>query len=138
MSELGQKRHHDFCFTSESGHRVEQGACPLSANSCHSRHLFDHLVGACEHGRRYRQAKCLRGFEVDGEFVLGRRLHREIGCLFALEDAIDVTGSEQRRVDPVTTVSIGSCAEAGPDHRAVNGYVDLPILPKDEKPLVEV
>ena len=37
------------------------------------------------------EAKCLGGFQIDDQFELGRLLDRQIGGLFALEDAIDVT-----------------------------------------------
>jgi hypothetical protein len=48
--------------------------------------LFDRLVSAGEHRRRHVQAEPLRGFEVDDQFVLGRRLHGKVGGLPALED----------------------------------------------------
>jgi hypothetical protein len=32
--------------------------------------------------------ECLRGFEIDDQFILGGRLHWLISCLFALENAI--------------------------------------------------
>src|SRR5262245_25534263 len=54
---------------------------------------FDHLVGAGEHGRRQVEPKRLRGFEVDHQVELGRRLHWQVGRLLALEDAIDIAGS---------------------------------------------
>ena len=38
------------------------------------------------------EAERLGGLEVDHQLVLGRRLHRQIGRLLALEDAIDVAG----------------------------------------------
>jgi len=37
--------------------------------------LFDHLVSACEHGRRHSDAEGFGGLEIDDELVLGRRLH---------------------------------------------------------------
>ena len=38
--------------------------------------LFDHLVGAGEERRWHSNAKRLGRFEIDYQFVLGRRLHR--------------------------------------------------------------
>jgi hypothetical protein len=54
------------------------------------RNSFDHLVGAREHRRRDFETKRLRGLEIDHQLVLGRRLHKQVGRLLALEDAIDV------------------------------------------------
>jgi len=45
------------------------------------------FVGAGEQRRRNLQAQRLRGFEIDHEFVLGRRLHRQVSRLVALENA---------------------------------------------------
>ena len=42
--------------------------------------------------RRHVEAERLGGLEVDHQLVLGRRLHRQVGRLLALEDAIDVAG----------------------------------------------
>jgi hypothetical protein len=52
--------------------------------------LFDHLVGACEERGRHREAECLGCFEIDHQLVLSGRLHRQVGWLLALEDAIDI------------------------------------------------
>ena len=38
------------------------------------------------------EAERLGGLEIDHQLVLGRRLHRQVGRLLALEDAIDVAG----------------------------------------------
>src|SRR5262245_53706176 len=53
---------------------------------------FDHLVGAGEQGVWNGQSKSLGGLDVDHQLILGRGLHREVGRLLALEDAIDITG----------------------------------------------
>jgi hypothetical protein len=41
--------------------------------------LFDDLVGARQQRRWYVEAERFRGLEVDGEFVLVRGLHGQIG-----------------------------------------------------------
>ena len=68
--------------------------CPVRANTDRMRRskvrLFDHLVGAGKQRRRHGQSKRLRRFEIDHQFVLGWRLHRQVSRLLALEDAIDV------------------------------------------------
>ena len=38
------------------------------------------------------EAERLGSLEVDDQLVLGRRLHRQVGWLLALEDAVDVAG----------------------------------------------
>src|SRR6516165_2242887 len=53
---------------------------------------FDHLVGAGEHGGRYLEAEGPRGLKVDHQLVFGRCLHRQVGRILTLEDAIDVCG----------------------------------------------
>src|SRR5215813_324983 len=66
-------------------------------------HSFDHLVGAGEHRRRNCEAKRLGSLEIDYQLILGRRLHRKIRWLLALEDAIDIAGRA-----PVLVSKIGS------------------------------
>ena len=73
--------------------------------------LFDHLVGACEHGRRDGEAKRLGGLEVQHQLVPRRRLHRQVGGLLALEDAIDIAGRAPGQVDQIGP--IGDQAAAG-------------------------
>ena len=43
------------------------------------------------------EAEGLGGLEIDRQLVLGRRLHRQIGRLLALEDAVDVE-AERRTI----------------------------------------
>ena len=54
--------------------------------------------------RRHVEAERLRGLEVDHEFVLSRRLHREVGWLLAFKDTIDVAGCATHLVESVEPV----------------------------------
>jgi hypothetical protein len=91
MSALGHKR----TFRSA----ITMSALPPKADMCSATRyvrfvpiadiaaLFDHLVGACKQRRRYGEDKRLGSADVDHQFVLGRRLDRQVGRLLALEDA---------------------------------------------------
>ena len=46
----------------------------------------------------------LGGLEVDHQLVLGRRLHRQIGGLLALENAIDVASRAPVLVDVINPI----------------------------------
>ena len=66
--------------------------------------LFDNLVSTCEHGRRHGEAEGLGRLEIDHQLVLCRRLHRKIGWLLALEDAINIAGSAPELIKIVRPV----------------------------------
>ena len=50
--------------------------------------LFDHH----EERRRHFEAERLGGLEINHELILGRRLHRKVGRLLTLKQAIDIAG----------------------------------------------
>ena len=87
----------------------------LSANSGHAPQqttsLFDHLIGSCEQRRRHGETERLRGLEIDRQFVLGRRLHRQVGRLLAFEDAVDVARRSPKLIGRIRPV--GDQAAAG-------------------------
>src|SRR5262245_1337202 len=60
---------------------------------------FDYLVGTGEQRGRHFNAECLGCLEIDRQLVLRRRLHREVGGLGTLQDAIDVAGRSPVVVD---------------------------------------
>jgi hypothetical protein len=67
---------------------------PKPAVSSRSKTVFllDDLVGGHLHDQRHREAERLRRFEIDDEFDLRGLLHRKLGGLLTLEDAIDIEG----------------------------------------------
>jgi hypothetical protein len=65
---------------------------------------FDHFISAGEKRGRDRQTERLRGLEIDGDFVSGRRLHWHIGRLFTFEDATDVAGGTAVKLVNVNAV----------------------------------
>jgi hypothetical protein len=79
MSALGQKQ--TFAV------HKPMSALPPKADMCVS---FDHFVSAGEYGRRHSEAKRLGRFQIEHQLGLGRRLHRKVGGLLALEDAVDI------------------------------------------------
>ena len=87
---------------SASARRPPLLVIPSSSHGIHL--LLDHLVGAHQHGRRHVEAERLCGLQVEHGLVPGRRLHRQVGRLLALEDAIDVAGCLLVLVDTIRPV----------------------------------
>jgi hypothetical protein len=97
-----RSRHVRFApIASELSHRSESTRCAnrVVAHRSKKAPLLDHLVGASEHRWRHIEAKRPRGLEIDDQFVLGRRLYRQVGWLLTLENAIDVGGGAAVLVD---------------------------------------
>src|SRR5437763_10790762 len=80
---------------------------------------FDHLVGADEERRRDRQAKGLRGLEIDRELKLRGLLYRKVGWLLALEDLVDEACESEIEVRVVHAVGYQS-----PGLDEVAGWID--------------
>ena len=66
--------------------------------------LFDHFIGACEQQRRHDETERLRRLEIDRQFILGRRLHWQVGRLLAFEDAVDVAGRSPKYIERIRPV----------------------------------
>src|SRR6476620_10906512 len=73
------------------------------ADSCGAQKesLFDHFVGGLLKMHRHVETQSFGRLEIDDELILSRRLHRHVGGLLALEDAIDVTGCVSILVDEI-------------------------------------
>jgi hypothetical protein len=63
--------------------------------------LLDQLVGCGEQRLRYAQAERLCGLEIENQLILGRRLHRHVGWLLALENAIEISRGSPDRIERV-------------------------------------
>ena len=75
---------------------LENGQDPLLPSaiqsSCVAVFLFDRLVRAQQDRCRHIEAKRLGGRHIEHGLVFHRQLHRQIGRLLALKDAVDVGG----------------------------------------------
>ena len=81
-----------------------------------SRYLFDRLIGPGKERRWHGKTEGFHSLEIDDKVELGRRLHRKVSRLLALENAIDVACRE-----PVLVVRIRPIGDesAGADKNAV-------------------
>jgi hypothetical protein len=96
--------------------KVPKPAVSRCSNECTEGPLLDHLVGAREHRCRQVEAERLSGLEVEHRLVFRRRLHRQVGGLFALEDAVDVVGGTSVLIDEIRP--IGEQAAGGDEKRS--------------------
>ena len=110
------------CARAASGHAA--AAPPSSVMNSRRSHSITSSARASSVGGTV-EAERLGGLEIDHQFVLGRRLHRQVGGLLALEDAVDVAGRAPVLVDvigPVGNQAAGGDEVAVADRpRAVDG-----------------
>src|SRR5205814_907322 len=66
--------------------------------------------------RRYLKAKCLGGFEIDQQLVLGRRLHGKVGWLLTFQNTVNVLGRAAVRINLIR--SIGDESSVSDPHSA--------------------
>ena len=59
---------------------------------------FDHFIGSRQQAGGNVNAERSGGLEVDDQFELGRCLYRQVGGLFALENAIDIGGASSEQI----------------------------------------
>jgi hypothetical protein len=68
---------------------------------------FPHSITSSARGEQRRrdfESERLGGFQIDHQLVFGRRLHRQVGRLLALEDAIDIASRAAELVDCVGSI----------------------------------
>src|SRR3989440_3105195 len=86
--------------------------------------LLDHLIGACEHGRRNVEAKRLGRFHVDHHLVR-RLLDRQIGRLGALQNLVHKASRSSPTVTQINAIAQQSTSldklTVGVDHRQPRG-----------------
>src|SRR5262245_25347704 len=103
----GAKAHVRFTPNSDRKSRHPQNvmsALPPKADMCSARNhvcfgpkadmvtSLDQIICAGNQRKGYADAEFLGSFKINYQFVLGWCLHRKIGWLLSLEDAIDVAG----------------------------------------------
>jgi hypothetical protein len=77
--------------------------CAKSRQSAsQQKYLFDDLVSDLVEMRRHVEAQCFGDLEIDDKLILRRCLHRHVGRLLALVDAVDIAGRA------------GTCTSAAP------------------------
>jgi hypothetical protein len=79
---------------------------------CSRPQLFDHLVGAGEQRRGHLNAEQSRRLRVDDEHEFARLQDRQVGGLFAFEDAADIAASLTNLVWNVPAVAHHVAAHA--------------------------
>src|SRR5262249_18926031 len=77
----------------------------LDRTSLRLAHLLNHLVGLGEDRGRHSEAERLGCSEVNHQLVFCRCLHRQLGWLLALENAVDIASRLPQLLDDVSSVT---------------------------------
>ena len=83
VGKISPASHPGFCIHS----LLRDSCCCLVPFAFSSPNDF---VRSCQHVRWNRQAKCLRGLQIDHELELRRLLHRQVGRLGTFKNSVDV------------------------------------------------
>ena len=102
------------CARAASGHAA--AAPPSSVMNSRRLHSITSSARASSESAALSRPSALAVLRLIDQLVLGRRLHRQVGRLLALEDAIDIAGRAPVLVDQIR--SVGDQAAAG-DEEAV-------------------
>src|SRR5262245_30778630 len=94
--------------------------------------VVDDVVGSGKQTQRDRETKRLGGLKIDHQFVLGRRLHRKIGGLLALEKAIDVAGRAPELVGEIGPIGDQTAVSNEESVEVDRGYFVLGRKPDDQ------
>src|SRR6516162_8516635 len=81
-----------------------QPATTPPRSAMNARRVIRHLVSALLENPRHIETERPCGLEVDHQLVFARRLHRKVGRLLALEDAIDIGRCPSKIIGQVRSV----------------------------------
>ena len=95
----------DVRFASDNGHQSGHAGCRLSASrdqiALQQMALFDDLVSPSEKRLRHRNAKRLRGREIDDNIKFCRLLYRNVPWRAALKNLLHEFGTVPNRSRPI-------------------------------------
>src|SRR5215470_2671053 len=108
----------DVRFTPKSRHWLSVSRCPRCAKADIMRRskiiLLDHLVSGDAQGLGHRDDECLGRFEIDGQQVFHRHLHRKLRLLGASQDIVQKAGRTAKILLEVCAIG-NKTAVAGED-----------------------
>src|SRR5262249_21000821 len=84
--------------------RGHAAAPPMSVMNSRRFTSFDHLVGEQKKRISHCKAERLRGYQIDDQFKLGRRLHRQVSRFFAPQEAVDIRTRTPKNVGRIRPI----------------------------------